>query len=206
LIHHISFKEKKNTPSMHIAVEAGSFGLDVPPHKFETCRERFGRQWDRSTTGFYFKHPVDKGYAVATFLKKTEIVLKQSVFSQYALTNRDTILWIEPSEFWMCCRMRRSLLTILVRAGMVYDPKSDNYEEALFTEKWAKPTKTAVMRFLYGFTKYVGPTIDDQPAIESRGWKYVFEGHDDQYIKNCLKWPDDNVYVPNGTVSGIWSN
>ena len=97
-------------------------------------------------------------------------------------------------------------MTILVRAGMVYDPKSDNYEEALFTEKWAKPTKTAVMRFLYGFTKYVGPTIDDQPAIESRGWKYVFEGHDDQYIKNCLKWPDDNVYVPNGTVSGIWSN
>ena len=204
LIHHISFKEQKNTPSMYFEVSAGSFGLDVEPYKFETCRERFGRQWDEHTKGFYLTHPANKGYSIATFLKKTEIILNQKEFSEYARTNRDTILWIEPSKFWMSCRMRRSLLTILVRAGIMYDPKRDNYEEALFTEKWAKPTKMAVMRFLYGFTKYIGPTIEDQPNIESRGWKYVFENHDEQYTKNCLVWPEDDAYKPQGPVSGIW--
>jgi hypothetical protein len=204
LIHHIIFKEIKINPSMYIDVESGSFGLDVAPYRFETCRERFGSHWNSDAVGFYFKHPINYGYAVATFLKKTEIVLKQSVFSQYSMTNRDTILWIEPSDFWKCCRMRRSLLTILVRAGIMYDPRKDNYEEALFTEKLVKPTKFAVMRFLYGFTKYVGPNIDNQPDIESRGWKTIFESHDEEYIKNCLKWPDDKPYLPSRNISGLW--
>jgi hypothetical protein len=204
LIHHITFKEQKNTPSLHFGVTDGSFGLDVEPYRFETCRERFGRHWDHTTKGFYLTHPVNAGYSVATFLKKTEIILKQTQFSEYALTNRDTILWIEPSQFWMCCRMRRSLLTILVRAGMVYDPKKDNYEEALFSEKWAKPTRIAVMRFLFGFTKYVGPDIENQPQIESRGWRYVFDNPDEQHAKKCLIWPDEFPYKPKGPVSGIW--
>lgn len=206
LIHHITFKDKKHTPSMYFeGVFDGSFGLDVEPYKFETCRERFGRQWDENTKGFYLTHPVNEGYSVATFLKKTEIILKQTEFSEYALTNRDNILWIEPSKFWMSCRMKRSLLTILVRAGILYDPKKDNYEEALFSERWAKPTKRAVMRFLYGFTKYIGPTIEGQ-NIETRGWKYVFDEttHNDQFAKDCLVWPGDDAYKPQGPVSGIW--
>lgn len=188
---------------MYFEVYDGSFGIDEEPYRFETCRERFGRQWDENTKGFYLTHPVNKGYSVATFLKKTEIILKLTEFSEYALTNRDNILWIEPSKFWMSCRMRRSLLTILVRAGMVYEPKEDNYEEALFTERWAKPTKRAVMRFLYGFTKYIGPTIENQ-NIETRGWKYVFDNHDEQFVKDCLVWPKDGAYKPQSSISGIW--
>lgn len=203
LIHHISFKDTKFTQSMHFTVSDGSFGLDVDPYRFETCRERFARQWDQNTVGFYFTHPANMGYSVATFLKKTEIILKRTDFSEYALTNRDNILWIEPSKFWMDCRMRRSLLTILVRAGMVYDPKRDNYEEALFAEKWAKPTKMAVMRFLFGFTKYNGPNIENQ-SVESRGWKFIFESITEQQIKEYLLWPEENAYKPKGAISGVW--
>ena len=204
LIHHITFKETKVTTSQYIQTLDGSFGLDVEPYRFETCRERFGRQWDKNTKGFYLKHPVNKGFAVATFLKKTELILKQETFSEFALTNRDTILWIEPSMFWMECRMKRSLLTILVRAGMLYDPIADNYEEALYQEKWANPTKMAIMRFLFGFTKYVGPAIDDQPSIESRGWKFVFEGRNEESTKQYLIWPNKNAYVPKSSLSAIW--
>ena len=204
LIHHITFNETRIFNSLHINTTDGSFGLDIEPYRFETCRERFGRQWDSKTKGFYLKHPANAGYAIATFLKKTELILNQTEFSQYSLTNRDTVLWIEPTKFWMECRMKRSLLTILVRAGIMYDPKLDNYEEALFNEKWAKPTKLAVMRFLFGFTKYVGPNIDDQPSIETRGWKFIFEGKDENYIKQFLTWPGKNAYIPQGPVSGIW--
>ena len=201
LIHHITFKEEKTNDSLYSNVSDGSFGLDVAPYKFETCRERFGRYWNENTLGFFLKHPADAGYSVATFLKKTELLLKETKFSEYSLTNNNTLLWIEPSQFWKCCRMRRSLLTIFVRAGMTYDPKKDNYEEVLFAEKFIKPTKTAVMRFLYGFTKYEGPSIEEQPTIESRGWKYIFESADVLSVKNWLKWPTKDQYEPKAQLS-----
>lgn len=196
-------KDKKFTPSLHVSVRNGSFGLDVPPHQFETCRERFGPKWGVETEGIYFTHPDHQGVAVATFIKKTEMILNQKEFSQFSLTNHDNVLWVEPTYFWKSCRMKRSLLTIMLRAGMVYEPALDNYEQALFTEQWAKPTKLAVMRFLFGFTKYIGPTIDDQTNIESRGWKFVFEGHDDD-VKQYLVWPDNDCFKPKGQISGIW--
>jgi hypothetical protein len=101
--------------------------------------------------------------------------------------------------------MRRSLLTIIVRAGMMYEPKQDNYEEALFAYKFVAPTRKAVMRFLFGFTKYVGPSIEEQPSIESRGWKSVFEGKDEATIKRYLTWPEPNPYIPEAPLSeAIW--
>jgi hypothetical protein len=105
--------------------------------------------------------------------------------------------------------MKRSLLTMFVRAGMVYDPIADNYEEALFSEKWsqhanlAKATKIAVMRFLFGFTKYVGPTIEDQPTIESHGWHRIFEGLSEQSVKQYLIWPNKNAYIPKSQIEAI---
>lgn len=206
MIHHISFKSKKETPSVHYQTEDGSFGLDQDPYLFEICRERFGVMWDHNTLGFFFKHPSDKGYSVATFLKKTEIILNQKEFSQFSLTNRDCLLWVEPSYFWKQCRMRRSLLTIMLRAGMVYDPKNDNYEEALFSEKHVRATRQSVMRFLFGFTSYEGPDVENQ-KIETRGWKYVFEDISVDSIKIYLQNRNpENQYQPEAEMlqSELW--
>lgn len=120
----VEFLNKKFIYSQNTDVKIGSFALDVSPLKFETCRERFAKHWDESTIGWFLKHPENKGKDVASFLVKTEEILKQKEFSKFSNTNRDSILWIEPSDFWKVCRLRRSLLTIIVRAGMFYANKT----------------------------------------------------------------------------------
>lgn len=181
----VNFESKKTVLSNNIDVKYGSFALDSASLKFETCRERFAVQWTNEV-GWFLKHPPNKGKDVASFLLKTEAVLKQVENSKFSDTNRDTILWIEPSIFWKKCRIRRSLLTILVRAGMVYDLNKDNYEEALFNQEYVFSTKRAVQRFLYGFTNYVGPLEDISGTLDRRGWKTVFEGKSSDDIKTML--------------------
>jgi hypothetical protein len=193
----VEFLDKKIIHSHNTDAKIGSFALDVSPLKFENCRERFAKYWDESTTGWFLKHPENKGKDIASFLVKTEYILKQKEFSKFSDTNRDSILWIEPSEFWKSCRLRRSLLTIIVRAGMFYDLKNDNYEDALFSQEYVTPTKRAVQRFLFGFTKYVGTDMDNNSSLEKKGWKTIFEGKDTEAIKSILVWPEDeDLYSP----------
>lgn len=82
--------------------------------------------------------------------------------------------------------MRRSLLTILLRAGMLYDTDKDNYEKALFGEPYIIPTKQAVMRFMYGFTKYAGPPMETGVNLEIKGWKRVFSKLKEEEIRRYL--------------------
>jgi hypothetical protein len=197
------FGKKKIILSANTDVEKGSFALDVSPLKFETCRERFARNFFLSNKGFYFSLPrnsvksisvggpikideKDHCTNVAAFMLKTEKILKISRHSKFAETNRSTILWFEPCYFWRSCRMRRSLLTILLRAGMLYDLKKDNYEEALFKEPYVVPTKNAVMRFMYGFTKYVGPSMDPSSSLETKGWRTIFSKTSNEEVKRYL--------------------
>lgn len=189
------FEDKKLIASHNIDVPSGSFALESP-FRFETCRERFAKSWDENTRGWYFKHEENKGLNVASFLNKTEKILDLKEFSVFAKTNRKTILWIEPSDFWKECRMKRSLLTILVRAGILYEINTDNYEEALFQQTYLAHTKNAVLRFLFGFTKYIGPDIDSGTTLESKGWKTIFDGKDCEYVKRNLIFPESNCYIP----------
>jgi hypothetical protein len=188
----IEFGQTKLITSLNIDAELGSFAPDVVPFAFEKCREKFAKMFTVNTEGFYFKHA--GGIGVASFLLKTEAVLKQP-FSKFCETNRDSILWIEPSYFWKTCPMRRSLLTILIRCGNVYDVEEDNYEEALFGHEYVVPTKKAMMRFLFGFTRYVGPDISSHcsSTVQTRGWKLVFEGKNDAEVKEMLVRPDHSL-------------
>jgi hypothetical protein len=187
----VKFKEKKTITALSVDAISGSFALDSTPFRFEHCRERFGKMWDKSTQGFYFRHIPGKGFDIAAFVLKTEEVLGKKRFSKFSETNWDSILWIEPCLFWRCCRMRRSLFTILVRCGINYSALYDNYEEALFADAYAFNTRKAVMRFLFGFTKYKGPSIEGG-TIETTGWKAIFQGKDEAYIRSALVWPRKN--------------
>ena len=90
-------------------------------------------------------------------------------------------MWINPSQFWKGCKMRKQLLSILLRAGSKYDPDKDNYEEALYTQEYIKGTKSAVMRFLFGFTEYTQNVC---------GWERAFRAKTDSEIRKLLVCPD----------------
>jgi hypothetical protein len=110
--------------------------------------------------------------SIGNFLNKTEKILDLNC-SKFSKTSRTDILWIEPIDFWLSCPIRRSLLTLLLRCGMVYD---GNYEEALFSQDYAFQTKLAIERFLFGFTKYVDHS-------DRLGWANTFRGKKEKEVK-----------------------
>lgn len=202
----IDFGPKRLLTSLNTDVTDGSFALDHIPLGFETCRERFAAAFKQDTKGFYFKHPAGQSVSVAAFILKTEAILKEPEQSVFAETNRNTILWVQPSEFWKCCPVRRSLLTVLLRAGILYDSERDNYEDALFKQEYVVPTKKAVMRFLFGFTDYRGPEILDTGTIWVRGWKTIFEGKTEAEVRAWLVAPPQMSYTPTVELeSALWA-
>jgi hypothetical protein len=116
------------------------------------CRDRFMSYFTSDIDGFYFSQNGDSS-KVSAFVFKTEVILELAIKSEFILTNRFYATWVEPSPFWKTNFIRRSLFTLLLRAGNAYDPKIDNYEEALYSDNLLKETKQAVMRFLFGFTE-----------------------------------------------------
>lgn len=110
---------------------------------------------------FFFSHETGKTRAVATFMGKVENMVKVGPKSHYGPTQRKTICWVAPSPWWTRMAMRRSLYTILLRCAQNYKIELDNFEEALFSERYTKETKYAVHRFLAGNTTYTG---------HRRGW------------------------------------
>ena len=101
------FGEKKMINSIQTEGNNGSFALDEKPFRFESCRERFGSKWQDKHAGFFLKHNADHGNKVANFIRKTEEIMALTEFTRFSETEHNTILWLEPSNFWKSCRMRR---------------------------------------------------------------------------------------------------
>lgn len=201
----IDFKDSKNITSINcLSVACGSFALEETPLRFETCRERFAYHFTESTSGFYFKHDPNQGDNIAKFLIKTEKILDQPVLSSFAKTNLNSILWVEPSCFWKTCSMRRSLLTLLLRAGNLYDGTKDDYEDSLFYEPYIARTLPAMKRFLFGFTKYTGPECLAAGTLVLKGWKSTFEHKNESQVKELLVSEDDRFALDFDLPSALW--
>ena len=194
-----TFGDQKSVLIVDDDPEPGRFALYADPPKqpsWEKCREKFAAMIKSDTPGFLFSHRPLQGNHVAGFLSKSEDVLDLNLRSLYALTDRDHILWVEPARFWMDCWIRRSLLTILLRCGMYYDCSRDNNEEALFgmgdekdqAREYTNRTKMAVMRFMFGFTKFVAPDNVSEPngVVQSKIWVNIFEGRTTKELKSIL--------------------
>ena len=72
---------------------------------------------------------------------------------------------------------------------MKYDPKKDNYEEAMFREHHLSQTQNAIRRFLYGFTKYTGDPPSGGGSLESTGWVSLMARKDAHVVKKVLVKP-----------------
>ena len=139
----------------------------------------------------FFSHEPDYEYKICAFIEKTEEILIRAALqnlnkSKFFKTNLNFALWVEPSNFWMKCPMKRSLFTLLLRCGQFYN--YNNYEQALYSEEYSKSTKKALQRFLYGFTEfeYEGEKFEGI----GKGWASYFANKECSVVCKKLKSPD----------------
>ena len=170
----------------------GQFSLESNPLNWISCRDRISALFKETNLGLFFSHDPDGGESIAKFFWKTENILDLSCRSRFQKTNHNYTLWMAPSHFWMSCSVRRSLLTLLLRQGLHYDSDKDNYEEALFyngsvTKDYAIQTKTAILRFLFGFTEYVSP---GGHVLVAPGWTSLFKFLDAKQVRPLLREPN----------------
>ena len=181
---------------LSVKAAEGCFAVKAPCRiYFERCRERFARLFAPDIEGFYFSVLPQTGKNVAEFMWKVENVLEIKKHTNFAMSNFSNVIWIEPNDFWRSCIMKRSLFTALLRAGIKYDPEKDNFEEALFQAKHLEDTPRALMRFMFGFTEYHGPELDEKRTTSyiTKGWWTVFKDISDGEIRNYLRLPNNSV-------------
>ena len=186
----VKLEDNKKVPALSAtSAMSGYFAVDQVHVYFEGCRERFATHWNSRTKAIFFKHEPEIGHNIAHFIWKTEEIIQEKHRSRFALTNMSDVLWVSPSRFWMTCKMRRSLYTILLRAGRRYVLDSDNYENALFSNTYARKTQNAVMRFLFGYTKYIGSKPTGSSTLESVGWVSLTQGESPRHLKSVFITP-----------------
>lgn len=198
------FKRNKKYRSIYGSPPVGSFALVSASRKpiyWEHCREHFALKFTESTSGFFFSHPCNKADDIANFLTKIEYVLSLNQksemfdFSLFRKTCRQNILWIEPSLFWKSCKIRRSLLTILLRCAFNYCSQLDNFDDALFgnykENTYIKDTKHAFLRFMFGFTFWAEEEFSKLKSNDDKhGWREEFLNLDKKEVKAKLFSPN----------------
>lgn len=214
------FKANKSFKPIYGLPPVGSFALQPlrgKPIFWEHCRENFGLKFLENTKGFFFSHPENKAEDIANFLIKLEYIIQLNfvddnvVFSTFRKTCRNNVVWIEPSEFWRSCKMKRSLLTILVRCGMNYFSDFDNFDDALFGNYkeniYIKETKVAFLRFMFGFTDWNSKEHHKLDREDERhGWREEFLNLDCRRARTRLLPSNHNANCANMVgLDTLWS-
>ena len=181
----------------------GEFSVDGAELNWTYCREYFSEQFNEQNSGFFFSCGQSQQEKISSFIFKTEDVLNISLNiqnSKFYSTNLNFAFWIEPSFFWVSCPMRRSLFTILLRAGLDYN--ASNYEDCLYNNKTIS-TKNAIQRFLFGFTEFK----DEDAILEGvgKGWINYFANKDVEFVREKLKSSSFNIEFLFGEKI-LWTN
>jgi hypothetical protein len=148
------------------------------------CREQFAKHFSKDTNGFYvsLEHECSN-IGLPEFLAITEDLLSIEEPSVYQKSTNPVAIFVRPSEFWRSCPIRRSLFTILLRAGLAYRPRYNTWEDAIYTQEYIRITRKAVLRFMYGSTKFV-------PGERDRaGWVTTFRHCTEDEIRRKLIFP-----------------
>jgi hypothetical protein len=186
--------------------------------RWDHCREQFAVLFDEKIKEFYFSHKTETAEPIAAFISRFEDILKQSnnhlisEKTQFAYTSHNNIIMIQISDFWKDCFFKRSLFTLILRSGQNYVISADNFDDALFSPNFKESsniyeTKTAVLRFMFGYTKYTGisPSIGTATVIK-HGWKEEFCKLTVDEIRNRLVWPDGSPKLVNIVgCDSLWS-
>jgi hypothetical protein len=216
----INFGRKKEFDPSHspyASLTAGAYAVDGEKISWVKCREQFAVKFSHSVDGIYFVHKKGQGESVAAFILQAEKVLgihykERSIFSK---TNKDSVIWVSVSCFWKECELRRSLFTILLRAGMDYSIEKNNFSKTLFSNLYVRQTEVAIKRFFFGFvdfriqmvtTHYAGDHRMAPSQISRKGWVNTFKDAGFKDVKKILvkpakKNPEDNFLA----VGTLWA-
>lgn len=119
------------------------------------CREYFQDE-SAGIRRMLFCHTAHRCKNIAAFISIVEDKLNIKEKTVIGPTQRYNISWLNVSSFWTSTSMKRSLFTILLRCGVNFKTKLNNFEEALFSVVYTKHTEYAVRRFMQGNTRYTG--------------------------------------------------
>lgn len=151
------------------------------------CREYFQ---DESTgiKRMLFCHTKHRCKNIASFISIIEDKLQIKEKTTIGPTQRYNISWINVSDWWTKTSMKRSLFTILLRCGVFYKPKEENFEKALMSSVYTRHTEYAVRRFLSGATKYTG---------KKKGWynQFYWGGGNKVFCKRPSDKEVDNLLI-----------
>jgi hypothetical protein len=205
----VNFGRKKSFNPSHApyaSPKAGAFAVDGEKISWVKCREQFAPKFSSYINGIYFVHEKDKGESVAAFILQAEKVLGVSYKdrSAFSKTNKDCVIWVNVSPFWKECELRRSLLTILLRAGMNYSIEENNFSKTLFSNLYVKQTEMAIKRFFFGFVNFRGQMVMALNRTNRKGWVNIFKDAGVKDVKKILvkpakKNPEDN-FLAAGTL------
>jgi hypothetical protein len=218
----VAFGAKKSFDRCYSVPSEGQFSLETngeKPLHWDHCREQFLGRFKEDVSGFYFSHKIDKSIDIAAFILKFENILSTEIkdfhFSRFSRTERETVLWVEPSDFWKNCILKKSLLTLLLRCGANYEIIKDNFDNALFgieysENKYVRDTKNAVVRFLFGFTKFSGKinqTIQsaNTSTLIRHGWHAEFDKNSVYDVrKKLIRASDDCCEISFLESESLW--
>ena len=194
----------------YFAVKAKS-DHDYESIYWDKCREQFAKKFTSSLEGFFFSTFEKVKHGVPMFIKDTEDFLKIQNKSKFFITTRENAIYIQISEFWKKCYMRRSLYSLICRLGLYYDGHSwektllgeicDTFNQDLETNfVMARKTQKALLRFFMGYTRYVGNLshLDKEYFPEKHGWVLEFANKTNEQIKQVLLLEDNSKCVLSG--------
>jgi len=164
----------------------GALGLQISKSQidWERCRDRFQTKTDvGGIDSFLFYHKDGTGDNVIKFMKTFETACNcppEQMLTLKKTTNKN-VLWVGMSEWWKY-RVRRSLLTALLRCGQNFTTDTgDGFQTALNSEYYLASTKDAIDCFLSGKT-----SVKMKRNVAFGGWYNFFTGKSKDQIDKCL--------------------
>ena len=137
------------------------------------CRELFQEDFTKRTETILFAHKSGHYQRIQSFISTAEELLDVAS-SEVGPTQRKTISYIIPSDFWTQCPIRRSFFSILLRASVRF---TGDFDAALYKNMYVASTRLAVERFFGGHKTYNG---------RQTGWCDQFRGKSIKQVRRLL--------------------
>lgn len=161
----------------------GAFGIQTNKTiDWERCRERFQNKTENDVVKSFLFYCADGTTDnVIKFIKTVESICDCPEDIKFKKTDHKNVIFVEMGSWWKQ-RVRRSLLTALLRCGQHFKSDTGNgFVEALNSEHYTSATREAVEVFLSGRT-----AVKMKKSQSFTGWHDFFAHKNKTNILDCL--------------------